>query len=101
MAAATILMLGASRQGPSRLAQLPGLGPHGQPPPLVVESRLTLANDYGEREAAQQMVAALAEEHPRAIGADKGYDAKGLMVFLRWWGATLHVRHNIHRLGNL
>ena len=35
---------------------------------LVVDSRVTLADGYGKRDAAQQMVAALAGEHPGTIG---------------------------------
>ena len=66
---------------------------------LVVDSRVTLADGYGEREAAQQMVAALRGEHPRTIGADKGYDTKGFVRFMRWLGVTPHVAQAINRTG--
>ena len=66
---------------------------------LVVDRRVTLANGYGEREAAQRMVAALAGEHPGTIGADKGYDTKGFVAFMRWLGVTPHVARNTNRTG--
>ena len=66
---------------------------------LVVDSRVTLANGYGERDAAQQMVDALTGEHPRTIGADKGYDTQGFVRFMRWRGVTPHVAQNTKRKG--
>ena len=66
---------------------------------LAVDSRLTLADGYGERAAAQEMMAAQPGEHPRTIGADKGYDSKGFVEFMRWRGITPHVSQNSNRLG--
>lgn len=60
---------------------------------------MTLADGYGEREAAQQMVAALRGEHPRTIGADKGYDTKGFVRFMGWLGVTPHVAQTVNRTG--
>ena len=45
------------------------------------------------------MVAALMGEQPRTIGADKGYDTKGFMHFMRWLGVTPHVAQTINRTG--
>ncbi|GEM_PF-6580689 len=39
---------------------------------LMVDSRVTLADGYGKRDTAQQMVAAPDGVHPGIIGADKG-----------------------------
>ena len=50
---------------------------------LVVDSRLRLADGYGERTAAQQMMAALSGEHLGTISADKGYDTRGLVRLLK------------------
>lgn len=66
---------------------------------LVVDSRLTLANGYGERAAAQEMVANPKGKHPRTIGADRGYDTKGFAGFMRWCGVTPHVARNTKRKG--
>ena len=68
---------------------------------LVVDSRLTLADGYGERAAAQQMVADLKGKHPKTISADKGYDTKGFVGLMRWCGATPHVAQNTKRRGGL
>ena len=31
--------------------------------------------------------------------ADKGYDAKGFVAFMDWWGVTPHVARNTSRRG--
>ena len=69
---------------------------------LVVDSQVTLANGgYGEWNAAQQMVDALRGEHPRTMGADKGYDTKEFVRFMRWLDVIPHVAQNINRVGGL
>ena len=45
------------------------------------------------------MVAALMEEYPRTMGADKGYDTKGVVRFMRWLGVPPMLRKNTNRLG--
>ena len=76
---------------------MPGLPRH----PAAEDKKhpLTLANGYGEREAAQQMVDALAGEHPGTIGGDKGYDTKGFVAFMGWLGVNPPVAQNTHRKG--
>ena len=66
---------------------------------VVVHSRVTLADGYGERDAAQQKVAALSGEHPGTIGADKGYETKGFVRFTGWRGVTSHVARNTNCVG--
>ena len=66
---------------------------------LVVDSRVTLADGYGERNAAQQMVAAPRGEHSKTIGVDKGYDSKGFVQSMRWLGVTPHAARNRNRPG--
>ena len=67
---------------------------------LVVDSQVTLADGgYGEWNAAQQMVGGLRGEHPRIMGADKGYDTKEFVRFMRWLDVIPHVVQNINRVG--
>lgn len=65
---------------------------------LVMDSQVTLADvGYGEWNAAQQMVGGLRGEHPRTMGADKGYDTKKFVHFMRWLDVIPHVAQNINR----
>jgi hypothetical protein len=41
---------------------------------LVVDCRVTLADGYGERDAAQEMAADCAGAHQKTVGADKNYE---------------------------
>ena len=66
---------------------------------LVVDSRVTLADGYGERDAAQQMVDALTGEHPRTIPPDKGYDTRGFVRFMGWRVIVPHVARNPNPVG--
>ena len=45
------------------------------------------------------MVAALSGQHPKTIGADKGYDSKGFVEFMCCHGVTPHVAQNTNRPG--
>jgi len=50
---------------------------------LVVDCRVTLADGYGERDAAQEMAADCAGAHQKTIGADKNYNPKGFVAEMR------------------
>lgn len=77
----------------SRLAYLGHLlieNRHG----LIVDARATTADDYGEREAATLMMCAQWARAPsrrRRLGADKAYDVRDFVCFLRELRTTPHV----------
>lgn len=85
----------------SRLAYLGHLlieNRHG----LIVDARATLADGYGEREAATLMVCAQWERAPgrrRTVGADKAYDVGDFVDLLRELNTTPHVSQNLSRRG--
>ncbi len=60
---------------------------------LVVNTRLTQATGYAEREAALEMVAELDAPHV-TVGMDKGYDTRDLVAGMRERNATPHVAQN-------
>jgi hypothetical protein len=66
---------------------------------LVVDCRVTLADGFGERDAAQEMAADCPGAHRKTIGADKGYDTKGFVGEMRRLGVTPHVAQNTARSG--
>ena len=66
---------------------------------LVVDFKLTVADGYGERDAAQEMAADCAGAHQKTIGADKNYDTKGFVAEMRRLGVTPHVAQNTARSG--
>jgi transposase len=66
---------------------------------LVVNCCITQADGYGERNAAQEMAAALPGKKKKTIGADKGYDTKGFVREMRYQGITPHVSQNTKRKG--
>jgi transposase len=66
---------------------------------LIVDCRVTLADGYGEREAARAMAADLSGAHQKTIGADKNYDTKGFVAQMRRLGVTPHVAQNTGRPG--
>jgi IS5 family transposase len=66
---------------------------------LVVDCRVTLADGYGERDAAQEMAADCAGAHQKTIGADKNYDTRGFVAEMRRLGVTPHVAQNTARSG--
>jgi transposase len=60
---------------------------------LITDTRVTLADGYGERDAALAMVA----EGPRGrvtLGGDKGYDSADFILALRDMDVTPHVAQN-------
>ena len=61
---------------------------------LVVAAKLTQASGYAEREAALEMVDALAGADRITMGCDKGYDTKGFLKALRDRDVTPHVARN-------
>jgi IS5 family transposase len=84
------------RKGPGQPAKLAYLGHvlmenrHA----LGVDTRLTLATDTAEREAALEMAAARPGNHRITLGADKAYDVAGFVADLRQYNATPHVAQN-------
>jgi len=60
---------------------------------LVVDTRVTLADGYGEREAALEMVAD-APTGRITLGGDKGYDYPDFVAALRAMAVTPHVAQN-------
>src|SRR5438874_5969609 len=85
------------RKGPGQPAKLAYLGHvlmenrHA----LVVDTRLTLATDTAEREAALEMVADRPGNHRITLGADKAYDIAKFVADLREYNVSLHVAQNI------
>jgi len=61
---------------------------------LIVNTRLTQATGYAEREAAIAMVDEIAGRHRATLGADKGYDAAEFVAELRDRNITAHVAQN-------
>jgi hypothetical protein len=66
---------------------------------LVVDCRVTLADGFDERDAAQEMAADCPGAHRKTIGADKGYVTKGFVGEMRRLGVTPHVAQNTARSG--
>jgi transposase len=85
----------------SRLAYLGHLlieNRHG----LIVDAMATTADGYGEREAATRMVCTQWEDAPerrRTLGADKAYDVRDFVGFMRELRTTPHVAQNTSRSG--
>ena len=84
------------RKGPGREAKLCYQGHvlmenrHG----LAVDGCLTLANGYGERAAALEMVGPRATTHRVTLAADKAYDSRDFVGALRLLQVTPHVAQN-------
>ena len=66
---------------------------------LVVDCRVTLADGFGERDAAKDMAAGRPGARRKTIGADKNYDTKGFVAEMRRLGVTPHVAQNTARSG--
>jgi hypothetical protein len=64
---------------------------------LVVDCRVTLADGFGERDAAKDMAADRPDARRKTIGADKTYDTKGFVAEMRRLGVTPHVAQNTTR----
>jgi transposase len=85
----------------SRLAYLGHLlieNRHG----LIADAGATLADGYGEREAATRMVCAQWERAPgrrRTVGADTAYDVGDFVDLMRELNTTPHVTQNVTRPG--
>lgn len=61
---------------------------------LVADLRLTIATGKAEREAAVEMVDAIAGRRRVTVGADKGYDTREFVAQLRERNVTPHVAMN-------
>jgi transposase len=85
----------------SRLAYLGHLlieNRHG----LIADARATLADGYGEREAATLMLCAQWQRAPgrrRTVGADKAYDVGDFVDLVRELNTTPHIAQNLTRRG--
>ena len=66
---------------------------------LIVKTKASLADGYGERETAIDMLAELPGEHRKTVGADKNYDTKGFVESCRIMNVTAHVAQNNKRRG--
>jgi transposase len=95
-ASTTDLQARLYRKGPGREAKLCYQGHvlmenrHG----LAVDGCLTLANGYGERAAALEMVGPRATTHRVTLAADKAYDSRDFVGALRLLQVTPHVAQN-------
>lgn len=61
---------------------------------LLVDSELTQADGYAERQAAVMMLRRQGPKGRRTLGADKGYDSRDFIVALRLLKTTPHVAQN-------
>jgi transposase len=61
---------------------------------LIVDAMLTPASGTAEREAAGAMLGRQPSRHRATLGADKAYDAAGLVADLRALNVTPHVAQN-------
>jgi hypothetical protein len=66
---------------------------------LVVDTALVIATGTAERDAAVTMAGRIEEEKRVTVGADKGYDTRGLVRQMRERNVTPHVSQNTKRIG--
>ena len=66
---------------------------------MIVNVRTTQATGTAERDTAAAMLADLAKGKRVTLGADKGYDTRGLVKTCRELRLTPHVAQNIRRTG--
>lgn len=66
---------------------------------LIVDARVSLADGFGERETALEMLADLPGQRRKTVGADKNYDTKGFVQACREMKITPHVARNDNRIG--
>jgi transposase len=69
---------------------------------LIADAMATVADGYGERDAATRMVGAQWERAPgrrRTVGADKAYDVRDFVEGMRDLNTTPHVTQNVARPG--
>lgn len=90
-----------SNQAESRLAY-PGASADQNRHGLIADAMATLADGFGEREAATLMIHNQWERAPwrrRTLGADKGYDSFEFVNPMRELDTTPHVTQNLTRPG--
>ncbi len=63
---------------------------------LAIDTRLTLATGTAERTAALEMLARLAGEQRKTVGADKHYDSEDFVSACRELNVTPHVAQNTY-----
>ena len=63
---------------------------------LAIDTRLTLATGTAERAAALEMLARLAGEQRKTVGADKHYDSEDFVSACRELNVTPHVAQNTY-----
>ena len=63
---------------------------------LAIDTRLTQATGTAEREAALDMLAAVAGEQRKTVGADKAYDTADFVSGCREMNVTAHVAQNTY-----
>ena len=63
---------------------------------LAIDTRLTQATGTAEREAALDMLAAVAGEQRKTVGADKAYDTADFVSGCREMNVTAHVAQNAY-----
>jgi hypothetical protein len=69
---------------------------------LIADAMATVADGFGEREAATVMVQAQWLRAPstrRTVGADKAFDQVDLVTMMRQMNTTPHVTQNVNRSG--
>jgi len=66
---------------------------------LIVKTRASLADGFGERETAIALLAELPGEHRKTVGADKNYDTRDFVGSCREMNITPHVARNDKRKG--
>ena len=66
---------------------------------LLVNCKLSQADGYGGRNAAQMMVSDRTGSHQKTIGADNNYDTRGCVSEMGRLGGTPHVAKNTARSG--
>jgi transposase len=66
---------------------------------LVVDTELVICSGTAERDAARLMAERIEGEKRVTLGADKGYDTRGLVRELRERNVTPHVSENTNRAG--
>ena len=66
---------------------------------LIVKTKASLADGYGERKTAIDMLAELPGEHQKTVGADKNYDTRDFVASCRSMKITPHFARNDKRKG--
>ena len=64
---------------------------------MVVDFQITTTSGTAERDATPVLLETARTRgfHPKTVGADKGYDTKGLVAAVRSLGVTPHVARNV------